>query len=151
VFGLVSVLRITLVVLFAHLSALSERMARSALTDSLTGLCNRRAIEECLIRAAAHARRRGEPMSVLMIDLDRFKQTNDRHGHAAGDRVLCAVAACMRDELRAEEIPGRWGGTSSSSCFPPPTSAKREPSPRACRQPRPASSSVTSAFPTASA
>jgi diguanylate cyclase (GGDEF)-like protein len=110
VFGLVSVLGLGLVVLFARLSALSERMAASARTDSLTGLYNRRAVEEHLARAAASARRHVQPMSVLMIDLDRFKQTNDRHGHAAGDRVLCAVADCMRDGLRAEDVPGRWGG-----------------------------------------
>jgi diguanylate cyclase (GGDEF)-like protein len=110
VFGLVSILGIALVVLFARLSALSQRMAKSARTDALTGLPNRRAIEEYLTRAAAHARRHGEPMSVLMIDLDRFKQTNDRYGHAAGDRVLCAVADCMRNVLRTEDLPGRWGG-----------------------------------------
>jgi diguanylate cyclase (GGDEF)-like protein len=110
VFALVSVLGFALVVLFARLSALSERMAASARTDSLTGLSNRRAVEEQLARATAHARRRNQAMSVLMIDLDRFKQTNDRHGHAAGDRVLCAVADCMRNVLRAEDLPGRWGG-----------------------------------------
>jgi diguanylate cyclase (GGDEF)-like protein len=110
VFALVTVLGLALVVLFARLSALSERMAASARTDSLTGLCNRRAVEEHLARAAAYARRHDQPMSVLMIDLDRFKQTNDCHGHAAGDRVLCAVADCMRNALRTEDIPGRWGG-----------------------------------------
>jgi diguanylate cyclase (GGDEF)-like protein len=110
VFGVVSVLGLGLVVLFARLSALSERMAANARTDSLTGLSNRRAVEEHLARAAAYARRHDQPMSVLMIDLDRFKQTNDRHGHAAGDRVLCTVADCMRSVLRAEDIPGRWGG-----------------------------------------
>jgi diguanylate cyclase (GGDEF)-like protein len=85
-------------------------MGETARTDELTGLSNRRAVSEQLARAAAHARRRGEPLSVLMIDLDRFKETNDRYGHAAGDRVLRAVAECMRGALRAEDLCGRWGG-----------------------------------------
>jgi len=110
IFALVSVFGVVAVVLFARLSALSQKMAHSARTDSLTGLYNRRALTEHLTRAAAHARRRRESMSVLMIDLDSFKETNDRFGHGAGDRVLCAVADCMRDVLRADDVYGRWGG-----------------------------------------
>ncbi|HEV3048255.1 MAG TPA: diguanylate cyclase [Solirubrobacteraceae bacterium] len=110
VLGLVSVLGLGVVALFARVTALSRRMGETARTDELTGLSNRRAVSEQLARAAAHARRRGEPLSVLMIDLDRFKETNDRYGHAAGDRVLRAVAECMRGALRAEDLCGRWGG-----------------------------------------
>jgi diguanylate cyclase (GGDEF)-like protein len=110
VFALVSVLGVALVALFVRLDALSRRMAESARTDALTGLLNRRALSEHLVRAAAHARRRREPLSVLMIDLDRFKEVNDRRGHAAGDRVLCAFAECLCDTVRAEEVCGRWGG-----------------------------------------
>jgi diguanylate cyclase (GGDEF)-like protein len=117
VFALVSVLGVLLVGLFARslndrlrLQLLSAEMERTAQTDSLTGLFNRRALTEHLTRAAAHARRRDEPLSVLMIDLDRFKQTNDRYGHEAGDQVLCAVADCMREVLRADDVYGRWGG-----------------------------------------
>jgi diguanylate cyclase (GGDEF)-like protein len=110
VFALVSVLGALLLALLARVTALSQSMARSAHRDSLTGLFNRRALADHLTRAAAHARRRGEPISVLMIDLDRFKEINDSFGHAAGDRVLCTVADCMRDVLRAEDVYGRWGG-----------------------------------------
>jgi len=110
VFAIVSVFAIALLVVFARLTALSERMARSARTDPLTGLANRRALNEHLRRATARARRSGRPVSVLMIDLDRFKQTNDRYGHRAGDRVLRTVADCMREALRGEDIYGRWGG-----------------------------------------
>jgi diguanylate cyclase (GGDEF)-like protein len=46
----------------------------------------------------------------MMIDLDRFKETNDRFGHEAGDHVLCGIADCMRDALRADDVYGRWGG-----------------------------------------
>jgi len=117
VFALVSVFGVLLVALLtrsladrARLTALSAKMERTARTDSLTGLFNRRALTEHLIRMAAHARRHEEPLSVLMIDLDRFKQTNDTFGHDAGDRVLCAVAGCMREVLRADDVYGRWGG-----------------------------------------
>jgi diguanylate cyclase (GGDEF)-like protein len=110
VFALVTVLAVALLLVVARLTALSERMAANARTDALTGLPNRRAVSEHLTRATARARRSGRPVSVLMIDLDRFKETNDRFGHQAGDRVLCAVADCMRGSLRGEDIYGRWGG-----------------------------------------
>jgi len=117
IFALVTMLGVLIVLLFARLmadrarlTALSARMERTAQTDSLTGLYNRRALTEHLTRASAHARRHEQPLSVLMIDLDRFKQTNDTFGHEAGDQVLCTVADCMRDALRGEDIYGRWGG-----------------------------------------
>ena len=117
VLALVTVLGGLLIALFgrsladrARLTALSQRMERTAQTDSLTNLNNRRALTEQLTRISARARRYEEPLSVLMIDLDRFKQTNDSYGHEAGDQVLCTVADCMRDVLRAEDVYGRWGG-----------------------------------------
>lgn len=117
VFALVSLLGSLLLALFARsladrarLTALSRMFEKNASTDALTGLFNRRALTEHLTRAAAHARRHFEPLSVLMIDLDRFKQTNDQFGHEAGDRVLCVLAECMRDVMRAEDVYGRWGG-----------------------------------------
>jgi diguanylate cyclase (GGDEF)-like protein len=117
VFALVALLGALLVALLvrsladrARLAELSGRLEKTARTDPLTGLFNRRALTEHLMRASAHARRHGEALSVLMIDLDRFKATNDSYGHEAGDRVLCAVADCMRDVLRADDVYGRWGG-----------------------------------------
>jgi diguanylate cyclase (GGDEF)-like protein len=117
VLALVSILGALLVALFgrsladrARLTTLSARLEQIARTDALTGLLNRRALSEHLGRATAHARRRDEPLSLLMIDLDRFKETNDHFGHEAGDQVLCAFAGCMRDALRADDIYGRWGG-----------------------------------------
>jgi diguanylate cyclase (GGDEF)-like protein len=117
VFALVTILGVLLVALFARsladrarLTILSATMERTAQTDSLTDLYNRRALTEQLTRATARARRHEEPVSVLMIDLDRFKQTNDSYGHDAGDQVLCTVADCMREVLRADDLYGRWGG-----------------------------------------
>jgi diguanylate cyclase (GGDEF)-like protein len=117
VFALVTLLGVLLIALLgrsladrARLTTLSATMRRTAQTDSLTGLYNRRALTEQLTRAAARARRHEEPLSVLMIDLDRFKQTNDSFGHEAGDQVLCTVADCLRDVLRVDDIYGRWGG-----------------------------------------
>ncbi|HUA74094.1 MAG TPA: sensor domain-containing diguanylate cyclase [Solirubrobacteraceae bacterium] len=117
IFALVTALAVLIVVLFARLiadrsrlRALSERMERTAQTDSLTGLFNRRALTEQMTRAAARARRHDEPLSVLMIDLDRFKQTNDGFGHEAGDQVLCTIADCLHEVLRTGDIFGRWGG-----------------------------------------
>jgi diguanylate cyclase (GGDEF)-like protein len=117
VLALVTILGALLVALFARsladrarLTTLSATMERTAQTDSLTDLYNRRALTEQLTRAAARARRHEEPLSVLMIDLDRFKQTNDSFGHEAGDQVLCTIADCMREVLRADDVFGRWGG-----------------------------------------
>ena len=117
VFALVTLFGVLLVLLFARsiadrarLTRLTAAARRTAQTDSLTGLHNRRALTEQLTRAGARARRHEEPLSVLMIDLDRFKQTNDAFGHEAGDQVLCTIADCMRDVLRVEDIYGRWGG-----------------------------------------
>jgi diguanylate cyclase (GGDEF)-like protein len=117
VFALVALFGVGLLVLLARsqrdrarLAILSATLEETARTDALTGLHNRRALAEGLRRTALHAARHGQPFAVLMIDLDRFKETNDRHGHEAGDRVLRAVAACMRDVCRGDDIYGRWGG-----------------------------------------
>lgn len=75
-------------------------------TDALTGLGNRRHLEEQLQRLAAT----GDPISVLLCDIDRFKQVNDTRGHAAGDEVLRVVSARLREVARPGDVPGRWGG-----------------------------------------
>ena len=75
-------------------------------TDALTGLHNRRHLEEQLQRLAAE----GDRLSVLVCDIDRFKQVNDTRGHAAGDEVLRVVAGRLRAAARPGDVPGRWGG-----------------------------------------
>jgi len=83
---------------------------RLARTDSLTGLLNRRALEQAAGDLIAQARRHGDPLCLLLIDLDGFKAINDRHGHAAGDLALRAVARAMQDTLRPGDLAVRWGG-----------------------------------------
>ncbi|MGG5823012.1 GGDEF domain-containing protein [Falsiroseomonas sp. HW251] len=90
--------------------ALREKLRNQALRDELTGLYNRRFLEETLARLVAHAERRGAPVSVLMLDLDHFKQVNDRHGHAVGDAVLREVGALLTARLRRMDIACRYGG-----------------------------------------
>lgn len=81
-----------------------------ALTDSLTGLANRRSAVDRLQQALARARRRGQEVAVIFIDVDRFKAVNDGHGHAAGDTVLTIVADRLRATFRAEDTIARFGG-----------------------------------------
>jgi two-component system cell cycle response regulator len=84
-----------------------DRMSR---TDGLTGLYNRWHLDQELARLHNDAVRHGDPLCVLLLDLDHFKQVNDVYGHAAGDLVLRAFADRMLGELRAGDIAGRWGG-----------------------------------------
>lgn len=79
-------------------------------TDALTGLANRGHALEELERTAADATRRGEAWGIAMIDVDRFKQVNDRHGHATGDEVLRQVAQVLTAAARTSELVARWGG-----------------------------------------
>ena len=79
-------------------------------TDALTGLPNRRHLQERLASTAAASRRRQISMAVLMVDVDHFKSVNDRFGHEAGDIVLKEVAATLHSACRGEDVAGRWGG-----------------------------------------
>jgi diguanylate cyclase (GGDEF)-like protein len=89
---------------------LLERLTAFARTDDLTGLPNRRAWEEQLPRELARARREGQSVCVVMLDLDRFKAFNDREGHQAGDRMLKLCAAAWSNQLRATDVLARYGG-----------------------------------------
>ncbi|WP_299956879.1 diguanylate cyclase [uncultured Modestobacter sp.] len=97
-------------VLVRRMQAARDLARTLAVTDPLTGLANRRGIEEragALLRAAAAA---GQPVTVMAIDLDHFKSVNDTHGHAVGDRVLTAVAQTLTRVARAEDLLVRLGG-----------------------------------------
>ena len=83
---------------------------RQALVDGLTGLANRRAASDALHAEAARAQRLETPLSVVLADIDEFKDVNDAHGHAVGDAVLRAFAEVLRETLRESDVAGRWGG-----------------------------------------
>ena len=91
-------------------SVLRDELAALARTDPLTGLLNRRGLNEALERETARARRTGATVTLVLLDLDRFKTLNDSHGHAAGDAALVDVADVLRRGLRAGDVAGRWGG-----------------------------------------
>lgn len=90
--------------------ALREKLRTQALRDPLTGLYNRRYMEDALERYASLAERSGAPVSAIMIDLDHFKKLNDEHGHAMGDAVLREVAAAIIGALRPSDVACRYGG-----------------------------------------
>ena len=85
-------------------------LERLALTDRVTGLFNRHAGELALEREVARSRRTRTPFSLVLIDVDHFKQVNDRHGHAAGDEVLKQVSSILTSTFRASDLAVRWGG-----------------------------------------
>jgi diguanylate cyclase (GGDEF)-like protein len=97
---------------------LMATLAEVARTDELTGLANRRAWDESLDRELARAKRESTPLSIAIIDLDRFKNYNDDHGHQAGDRLLKQLAAAWRQELRATDILARYGGEEFALALP---------------------------------
>ena len=90
--------------------ARSEALEELATTDPLTGLANRRAATEVLEHQAQAAERYDRPLSVITIDIDRFKSINDTHGHPAGDQVLRAIAEVLRSQARDADLVARWGG-----------------------------------------
>jgi len=101
----------------ANLRNLALAEARAA-TDSLTGLPNRRAVQEALKRMIAQAGRTLAPMSVLVLDLDHFKQINDTYGHDRGDAVLAAVGDVLAGALRTSDFVGRNGGEEFVALLP---------------------------------
>ncbi len=87
-----------------------EELARMARHDPLTGVFNRYALEELLSREVARSKRSGHPIGFLMIDVNRFKEVNDRFGHAMGDKVLQGAAEVLQHSVRASDMVVRYGG-----------------------------------------
>lgn len=89
---------------------LQETLRHQSVRDPLTGLFNRRYIEETGARELARAQRQDQPVSALMLDIDHFKQFNDVHGHAVGDAVLRRLGSVLTHQFREEDIACRYGG-----------------------------------------
>ena len=104
-------------VLLEKLKDQAEAFERQAREDALTGLANRRSMDEELARAFADAAVTGRQLSVALFDIDEFKRINDGYSHAAGDQALIAVAESMRDELGALGTLARWGGEEFAVLF----------------------------------
>ncbi|HXQ05600.1 MAG TPA: GGDEF domain-containing protein, partial [Bradyrhizobium sp.] len=93
----------------------SEERAK---TDTLTDLPNRRALDEFFRKAQIAAMEQGEPLSVLLIDIDHFKTFNDNFGHGVGDQVLRLMANVLRERLRETDLPARYGGEELIAVLP---------------------------------
>lgn len=107
--------------------ALERRLREMTRTDDLTGLYNQRHFHDRLREEAARSRRQGEALSMIVFDLDSFKQVNDKRGHLEGDRVLRAFASAVSGSVRREvDLPFRYGGDEFVLLLPGTTAAKAE-------------------------
>lgn len=104
-------MRYSLVVLTRRLDEANRELTRLSSVDGLTGISNRRQFDECLAREWARAQRTGTPLSLLMCDVDFFKQYNDLYGHQAGDECLRSVADVLQSKVkRPTDLAARYGG-----------------------------------------
>jgi diguanylate cyclase (GGDEF)-like protein len=100
------------------MAQLQHELEMQSRTDSLTGLLNRRAFEQIAAAAIEQARRQSSALSLIILDLDRFKSINDEHGHDGGDAVLHRAARCLRDNLREVDHVARLGGEEFVAVLP---------------------------------
>jgi diguanylate cyclase (GGDEF)-like protein len=91
-------------------SKVEKQLTHLATTDPLTGLHNRRSMTDLATYEIVQRKRHGDPLSVVLADVDHFKQINDRHGHEVGDAVLAALSLALREAVREQDSIARWGG-----------------------------------------
>jgi diguanylate cyclase len=104
-----------------ELDAIRDSLSKSeerARTDTLTGLPNRRALEEFFRSAQIAAMEKGEPLGALLIDIDHFKKFNDNFGHGFGDQVLRLMASVLQERVREGDLPARYGGEELIAVLP---------------------------------
>ncbi|HEX2038658.1 MAG TPA: GGDEF domain-containing protein [Acidimicrobiales bacterium] len=99
-------------------AALLDQVGRMAHTDALTGLANRRVFEQALSREVARSQRTGEPVTLVLLDIDHFKTVNDTFGHQVGDDVLRDVAHAVAEASRDTDLVARWGGEELAVLLP---------------------------------
>jgi diguanylate cyclase (GGDEF)-like protein len=105
-------------VIWLAMAQLQHELEAQSQTDSLTGLLNRRALEEIGTEAVEHARSHNSTLSLIILDLDHFKSINDEHGHDGGDAALHHAARCLRDNLRDIDHVARLGGEEFVAVLP---------------------------------
>jgi diguanylate cyclase (GGDEF)-like protein len=98
--------------------ALEHALMREARTDALTGLANRRSMEETATAELLRQGRTGKPVAFIVCDIDHFKRINDEMGHDIGDGTICAVGESLRSVIRATDTLGRWGGEEFLAILP---------------------------------
>jgi diguanylate cyclase (GGDEF)-like protein len=116
--GLGAIVVLVALIAIWHQRRLMRRIARMAETDALTGMLNRRHVLELGQRMMQRCRRDGRPCAMLMLDVDRFKEINDRFGHLAGDKALRAIAHALGSCLRPGDQIGRYGGEEFAMILP---------------------------------
>jgi diguanylate cyclase len=114
----------------SEIEGLRERLVdaqQQAETDALTGIANRKRFDAALLQAMAKSRDIGEPLVLMMVDIDLFKRFNDTHGHQVGDQVLRLVARTLTDCLRGGDTPARYGGEEFAVILPRTTLVHARP------------------------